>query len=51
MSDPRIVVWVSSDPSDLYFANQITKQANVVGVLVEQHNRRVGTLNQLAAVL
>lgn len=35
MSKMRVVVVVSSDPSDIYFANQLMKQLNVVGVIVE----------------
>ena len=51
MKNPRIVVLVSSDPSDLYFANQIVKHANVVGILVEQQHRIMGTLNHVEGVL
>ena len=50
MSDPKIVVLVSSDPSDLYFANQITKQANVVGVLVGRQVQMVVMLGQILTV-
>lgn len=50
MKNPRIVVLVSSDPSDLYFANQLVKHANVVGILVEQQHRIVGTLNHIGGV-
>lgn len=34
----RVVVLVSNDISDVYFANQILKRANVVGVVVESQN-------------
>jgi len=32
----RVVVLVSPDPSDIYFANQLMKRVNVVGVFVER---------------
>ena len=35
----RVVVLVSNDISDVYFANQLLKRANVVGVVVESQNR------------
>src|SRR5436190_18298786 len=35
MNSLRVVVAVSSDRSDLYFANQLMERLNVVGVLVE----------------
>jgi methionyl-tRNA formyltransferase len=35
MSALRVVVAVSRDPSDQYFANELIKRLNVVGVLVE----------------
>ena len=40
MNELRVVVIVSADQSDLYFANQLIKRVNVVGVIVEnQHNK------------
>jgi len=39
----RIVLIVSPDRSDVYFANQLLKNLNVVGVFVEQQkNRQIG---------
>ncbi len=35
MNELRVVVIVSKDKSDLYFANQLMKRLNVVGVMVE----------------
>ena len=50
MKNPRIVVLVSSDPSDLYFANQMIKHVHVVGILVEQQFRKIGTLTQVGGI-
>jgi len=50
MKNPRIAVLVSSDPSDLYFANQIVRHATVVGVLVEQQRRIAGAINRFGGV-
>jgi len=36
MSKLKIVVLVSSDPSDIYFANQLTQRMNVTAVFVEK---------------
>jgi len=36
MSDLKIVVLISTDLSDIYFANQLIDKTNVVGVFVEQ---------------
>ena len=38
MTNFRIVILVSSDRSDIYFANQLLKNFNIVGVFVE-HQR------------
>lgn len=35
MNELRVVVIASKDKSDLYFANQLTKRLNVIGVVVE----------------
>lgn len=40
MSKIRIVVIVSKDKSDLYFANQLMKRLNVVGVMVENQRHK-----------
>lgn len=41
MGELRVVVIVSKDKSDLYFANQLMQRLNVVGVIVEnQHPER-----------
>lgn len=50
MKNPRIVVLVSSDPSDLYFANQVVKHAHVVGILVEQPYRKIGALAHIKGI-
>jgi methionyl-tRNA formyltransferase len=47
MRNPRVVVLVSSDPSDVYFANQIIKHVNVVGILVERLHQPTGKLNHM----
>lgn len=40
MGELRVVVIVSADRSDLYFANQLIRRVNVVGVIVEnQHGQ------------
>ena len=41
MDQIRVVVIVSPDVSDLYFANQLMKQLNVVGVVVEKQSEPV----------
>jgi methionyl-tRNA formyltransferase len=38
MDELRVVVIVSADRSDLYFANQLIKHVNVVGVIVENQH-------------
>ena len=40
MSEFRVVVIVSADRSDLYFANQLLKRVNVVGVIVENQRHK-----------
>ena len=40
MSALRVVVLVSPDTSDIYFANQLLKKLNVVGVFVEQQYQK-----------
>lgn len=42
MSEFRVVVVVSPDRSDLYFANQLMKRLNVVGVVVENQMQKPG---------
>lgn len=37
MSELRVVVIATTDKSDLYFANQLMKRVNVVGVMVENN--------------
>jgi len=41
MEPLRVVVLVSEDVSDVYFANQLLKELNVVGVLIEQQYEKV----------
>ncbi len=43
MSEFRVVVICSTDKSDLYFANQLMKQVNVVGVMVENQRHELDT--------
>lgn len=43
MKPLRIVVLVSGDPSDIYFANQVSRQLPVVGILVEEASPGAGT--------
>ncbi len=40
MNEFRIVVIVSPDRSDLYFANQLMRRVNVVGVIVEKQRQK-----------
>jgi len=40
MSKLRLVIVVSADRSDLYFANQLIKKLNVVGVIVENQRNQ-----------
>ena len=40
MSVLRVVVLVSPDTSDIYFANQLLKKLNVVGAFVEQQYQK-----------
>ncbi len=42
----KVVVIVSSDISDIYFANQLMKAVNVVGVVVETQHRASSTLEK-----
>jgi len=50
MNRLKVVVIVSSDPSDIYFANQLARRLNVVGIIVESSaeqpdvRRKIGKL-------
>jgi folate-dependent phosphoribosylglycinamide formyltransferase PurN len=52
MNGLRVVLLVSSDPSDLYFANQLARRLDAVGVVVEsqQAETTLGTRLRRAAV-
>ncbi|BBO88539.1 formyl transferase [Desulfosarcina ovata] len=47
MSNLRIVVLVSSDPSDIYFANQLIKELNVVGVIIEDQKKNISKIKRI----
>lgn len=51
MNKLRIVALVSSDPSDLYFANQLAKNLGTVGIVVEHQVSSVGMLKKLTKML
>ncbi|NOY53158.1 MAG: formyl transferase [Deltaproteobacteria bacterium] len=38
MNKPKVVILVSSDPSDIYFANRLTRRLNVAAVFVEEQH-------------
>lgn len=40
-NEQRVVILVSSDPSDIYFANHVSKRVKAVGIVVE-HQKNVG---------
>lgn len=54
MNRLKVVVIVSSDPSDIYFANQLARRLNVVGIIVESPaeqpdvRRKIGKLAGVA---
>ena len=47
MKNFRVMVICSSDFSDIYFANQLIKRFNVVGVIVESQNQKDGVLQKI----
>ena len=47
----RLVVLVSSDPSDIYFANQLAKRLDVAGIIVEHHGDAGGLQRKLRKLL
>lgn len=47
----RVVVLVSQDASDLYFANKLIRAVNVVGIVVEQQRLPVDTSSRAAKAL
>jgi len=49
--DLRVVALVSADPSDIYFANQLLKNLNVVAVFVEQQREPTTTHSRISAIL
>lgn len=48
MKNLRVVVLVSPDPSDIYFANQLVKRVNVVGVFVEKQYEQTSLTKKLS---
>ncbi len=51
MDGLKVVVIVSSDMSDIYFANQLKKQLNVVGILVEKEYEASRGIQKLGKAL
>ena len=51
MTKLKVVVLVSPDHSDIYFANQLMKRVNVVGVFVEQQHAPVKQTQRLGRAL
>lgn len=47
----RLVVLVSTDSSDIYFANQLVKRFNVVGVVAEKQQESVQTSSRIVKAL
>jgi len=47
----RLVCLVSSDSSDIYFANQLAKRFNVAGIVVEEQQESVNTSRRIAKAL
>lgn len=50
-SEQRVVILVSSDPSDIYFANHISKRVGVVGIVVEHQGESGGFKSKLGKLL
>ena len=51
MNPLRVVVLVSSDTSDIFFANQLAERLNVVGIVVEQQYDKVNVRARIGKVL
>lgn len=51
MVEPVVVVIVSGDPSDIYFANKLIKKLNVVGVFIEKQHEKSGIAIQIMKAL
>jgi len=51
MNPLRVVVLVSSDTSDIFFANQLVKKLNVVGIVVEQQYEKVSVWTRISKAL
>lgn len=47
MTNPRVVVVVSGDPSDLYFANRLARRLDALAVVVEHQQAAVAPLVRL----
>lgn len=47
MNPLRVVALVSSDTSDIFFANQLTRELNVVGIVVEQQYEKVNVWTRI----
>jgi methionyl-tRNA formyltransferase len=48
---PRVVVLVSADPSDIYFANQLANRLDLAGIIVEHHEDTGGLQRKLRKLL
>lgn len=48
MNRLKVVVIVSSDPSDIYFANLLARRLNVVGVIVEEQAEQTGLRRKIS---
>ena len=49
--EQRVVILVSSDPSDIYFANQVSRRAGAVGIVVEHQKEPAEITNKLNKVM
>lgn len=47
----RVAIAISTDPSDMYFANELSRRLNVVGVIVEQQMQPFDTTPKLVKAI
>jgi len=50
-SHKRVVILVSSDPSDIYFANRVSERVNAAGIVVEHQHEPGGLARKFAKLL
>lgn len=50
-SDLKTVILVSSDPSDIYFANHVSKRVGAVGIVIEHQEHSGGFMSKLGKAL